>query len=151
MCGTMLDPSLTTSAAAPRTRRVTGLLVVAAESDCSSWCGDALRFWASGLEHSTAQLCRSASAASADRFRCLARRGPAGELTEDGLWWENPLAKTLSPSDATHEPAPKLEVRNQRGFGGVLVTLPPRAKLLAPEREIFFYKTEHKIRFYGTM
>ena len=127
-CGTVPDLSLPTSPAGPRTAKETDLLVVAAESDCSSWCGGGLWLSASGVPHSTARLCCTSSATVVDKFRCLAWRGPAGELTEDGLWWENPLAKTSSPSDATHEPAPKREVRNQRGFGGVLVTLPPRAK-----------------------
>ena len=38
------------------------------------------------------------------------------------------LPKTASRSDATHEPRSEREVRNQRGFGGALVTLSPRTK-----------------------
>ena len=88
----------------------------------------------------------TSSAALAEKFRCLSFRGPAGARTEDGLWWDCSVKQTCqwhvcsvsrsgyaarkpanSRTPRTSHPAER-EVRNQRGFGGVLVTLPPRAK-----------------------
>ena len=111
----------------------TDLLVCAAELVCSSWCGANQRAEPTGLQHGSAQLRRTSVAALAGKLRSSAWRGPAGALTGDGLWWENLLTNTSSYCDATHEPRSKREVRNQRGFGGPLVTLGPRPKSPAPE------------------
>ena len=65
-CGTIEDPSLATSAAAPRTPIQTNLTACAAQSDCSPWFGVALWLSSSGLRFTAAQLRRTSSAALAE-------------------------------------------------------------------------------------
>ena len=134
-CGTAPDSSPTTSAAAPRTMKQTDLVVCAAEFVCSSWCGGVLRFLSMELRFTTGKLRRASSAAVASKFRRLSARGPAGAPIRDFTQWEKQLPTNSFYSDATHEPQSKREVRNQRGFNGGLVTLPPEGKVTRSEAE----------------
>ncbi len=69
------------------------------------------------------------------KYRCLSVRGAVAEVSAKMvLGGRNNCRKhNLILARRTSHPAER-EVRNQRGFGGVLGTLPPRAKYPAPER-----------------
>ena len=143
----MSDPSLIGAPAGPRTARKTDLLVCAAEFVCSSWCGGVL--WVSSKDYSIAPNNCAALGQRLWQTSFGDHQFAGRQANSQDRWFQvgrsNYRQVYLHLMPRTSPPAER-EVRNQRGFGGLLVTLGPWPKSPAPESGILPSETDNNSR-----